>query len=75
MIENKLLFDKRVIKRNLKRGLITEAEYEQHVQGLTDLEENAEEIEVEIEEDEYDLRPTQGAAMDFDDDDKFEINE
>lgn len=36
-IEKDLVFDKRILLRNLEKGLITREEYEKHIAGLSDL--------------------------------------
>ena len=46
--ENKLI-DKRVVHRYVKKGLVAEKEYEQHVKKLPDLADQAVAIESEIE--------------------------
>ena len=44
--KNEALFDKRVVERNIQRGLITETEYESFLNDLEDCEEEVEEVEV-----------------------------
>jgi len=46
--ENKLV-DKRVVQRYVKKGLVDEKEYEQHVKKLPDLADQAVAVESEIE--------------------------
>ena len=41
-----LKFDKRLLEINLKNGTITEAEYQQHIQALTDDEANATKVDL-----------------------------
>jgi len=39
-------FDSRLIERNLEKGVITQEEYEAHLEGLEDVEEKAETLEL-----------------------------
>ena len=55
MIEKDLLFDKRILDRNLEKGLVTRAEYDKFVAGLDDLEGAVETSKVEISEGEFEL--------------------
>ncbi len=55
MIEKDLLFDKRILDRNLEKGLVTQAEYDKFVAGLADLNAAASESKVEIAEGEFEL--------------------
>jgi hypothetical protein len=43
------LFDLRTLERNIEKGLITREEYEEHVAGLEDKEDNADTISAEFE--------------------------
>ena len=43
-----LLMDKRVVERNIEKGLITREEYEEYRAKLPDLEEECEEVEVSL---------------------------
>ncbi len=45
-VEN-LKFDKRLLDLNLRLGRLTQAEYDQHVKALTDLESDALKIDLE----------------------------
>ena len=47
--KDKKLFDRRVVERNIDKGLITREEYEEHLESLEDAEDNAEPIEAEFE--------------------------
>lgn len=55
MIEKDLLFDKRILDRNLEKGLITRAEYKKFVDDLGDLAKACTADTVEIKEGEFDL--------------------
>ncbi len=55
MIEKDLLFDKRILDRNLEKGLVTQEEYDKFVAGLADLNAAAPESKVEIAEGEFEL--------------------
>jgi len=55
MIEKDLLFDKRILERNLEKGLVTSKEYEKFIAGLGDLSGAADNTKVEINEGEFDL--------------------
>ncbi len=55
MIEKDLLFDKRILDRNLEKGLVTQEEYDKFVAGLADLNAAASESKVEIAEGEFEL--------------------
>lgn len=39
------LLDKRTVERNIKKGLISRKDYEQHLESLKDVEDNAEVID------------------------------
>lgn len=43
----KLKFDKRLLDLNLRLGLLTQTEYDQHVKSLEDLEANSEKLDLE----------------------------
>ncbi len=53
MIEQELLFDKRIIERNMKRGRLTKAQYAEHLASLKDEADKADEITVEVQEGEF----------------------
>jgi hypothetical protein len=36
------LVDKRIVERNIERGLLSDADYQRYLKELTDMEENAE---------------------------------
>lgn len=55
MIEKDLLFDKRILDRNLEKGLVTREEYDKFVSGLDDLTAAASTSKVEISEGEFEL--------------------
>ena len=55
MIEKDLLFDKRILERNLEKGLVTRAEYDKFVAGLGDMTDAADTSTVEISEGEFEL--------------------
>jgi hypothetical protein len=38
------LVDKRIVERNIERGLVTEADYQKYLKELADVEENADVI-------------------------------
>ncbi len=52
-IDPKLL-DRRVAQRYLRKGLLAEKDYEQHLQSLPDLTEQAAPIEAAIDMDDFD---------------------
>jgi hypothetical protein len=39
-VKNPRLFDRRVVERNIKKGLITRKDYEKHLKSLTDMASN-----------------------------------
>ncbi|MEM9074687.1 MAG: hypothetical protein AAGE52_39695 [Myxococcota bacterium] len=47
MATNDLLVDKRIVQRNIAKGNITREEYAKHLEGLKDVEDNAELISIE----------------------------
>lgn len=47
-----LLVDKRIYERNIEKGLISEANYQKHLDGLADAESNGEFVAVETAEEE-----------------------
>jgi hypothetical protein len=49
MADDPKLFDKRVVQRYLKKGLLDEKEYRKHLDALPDLAERADEIESTFE--------------------------
>jgi len=55
MIEKDLLFDKRILDRNLEKGLVTREEYDKFVADLGDLNNAASISKVEICEGEFEL--------------------
>ncbi len=55
MIEKDLLFDKRILDRNLEKGLVTRAEYDNFVAGLDDMTGATDTSTVEICEGEFEL--------------------
>ena len=55
MIEKDLVFDKRILQRNLEKGLITREEYEKHIVGLSDLDGNFVSKETGVRDGDFDL--------------------
>lgn len=53
MIEKEHIFDKRIIERNMKRGRLTQTEYDKHLKALPDEAEKADELLVEVQEGEF----------------------
>jgi hypothetical protein len=60
-VKNPRLFDRRVVERNIKKGLITRKDYEKHLKSLSDVagniasaDERAEEAIDDIDDDEDD---------------------
>ncbi len=53
MIEKEHIFDKRIIERNMKRGRLTKAQYDEYLASLQDEGEKADEITVEVQEGEF----------------------
>jgi hypothetical protein len=45
---NLKLLDKRVVMRNIEKGVLTQADYQQHLQDLEDLTDQCEEMEVSL---------------------------
>jgi hypothetical protein len=56
LIMQEKTYDKRVIKRNMKKGSLNPKEYEKHLKGLEDVSGNLEVINVE--DDNCDTMPT-----------------
>ena len=67
MIEKDLLFDKRIVDRNLKKGLVKKTEVDEHMKGLDDLQGQFEDVEVAVQEGEFDLRAPEIAPEDLED--------
>lgn len=61
-----LLFDIRVLERNLRKGLLDQATFEKHLSALKDMEENADFVDytVEPEEDGQDAEGETAADAD-----------
>lgn len=55
---NPLLFDKRVVERNIKKGLITREEYEKYLSALPDVSDQAEVIQARLGSEEEQQPPT-----------------
>jgi hypothetical protein len=53
MIEKDHIFDKRIIERNMKRGRLTKAEYQEFLKTLPDDSAKAATVTVEIHEGEF----------------------
>jgi hypothetical protein len=53
MLEKNLVFDKRIIDRNLKRGSLTKKQLAEHMKTLEDSEEKADEVVVGVAEGEF----------------------
>ncbi len=47
-----MLMDRRVVERNIRKGLVTPEEYAQYLATLPDVGENAEEVRAKLGEDE-----------------------
>lgn len=41
---NDKIVDKRIVERNIKKGVISRADYEKHIKKLADVADNAEEV-------------------------------
>ena len=55
---NEYLFDHRIVEKNIRKGLITRKQYEDHLKSLSDAEGNAEYVSLEDEvEDEGEAAP------------------
>ena len=50
-VKNPRLFDRRVVERNIKKGLITRKDYEKHLKSLTDMAGNIASDDERIDED------------------------
>ena len=46
---NEYLFDHRIVEKNIRKGLITRKQYEDHLKSLSDAEGNAEYVSLEDE--------------------------
>lgn len=46
---NEYLFDHRIVEKNIRKGLITRKQYEDHLKSLSDAESNAEYVSLEDE--------------------------
>jgi hypothetical protein len=46
---NPMLLDKRIVDRNIKKGLLDPKEYERHLKSLPDLSASADRVEATIE--------------------------
>jgi hypothetical protein len=55
MIEKDLLFDRRIIERNLEKGLTTQKEYDKFIAGLSDSTAAATSSKVGITDGEFEL--------------------
>jgi hypothetical protein len=49
-VKNPRLFDRRVVERNIKKGLITRKDYEKHLKALSDVAGNIASADERIEE-------------------------
>jgi hypothetical protein len=49
-MENNNLFDKRIVDRNIQKGLVTKEQYQKFVKSLPDDESNAEWVSTTIED-------------------------
>jgi hypothetical protein len=49
-VKNPRLFDRRVVERNIKKGLITRKDYEKHLKSLSDVATNIASPDERIEE-------------------------
>lgn len=47
MSEN-IVFDNRIVDRNIKRGVVSQADYDKHLESLEDCAERAEETETQM---------------------------
>jgi hypothetical protein len=66
---NPMLFDKRVVERNINKGLINRDEYEKRLGALADMAEQAETIQARLgEEDEPEAAEDEAAEEELDDD-------
>jgi len=50
MKNSNLMFDRRIVDRNVTKGLLSEAEYTAYLEALVDCEANAERVTVGVEE-------------------------
>ena len=64
------LFDRRVVERNIEKGLVTREEYEDYLEGLDDTEDNAETIEAEFEAGLFEDDEEEAEDAEEDDDDE-----
>ena len=46
------VIDKRIVERNIEKGLLTEEEHQSHLIGLPDLKDNAEKVKLFTDEEE-----------------------
>lgn len=49
-----MLFDRRVVERNIRKGVVTREEYDQWLTALSDVGENAETVRATLGEDDLD---------------------
>ena len=49
-VKNPKLFDRRIVERNIKKGLITRKDYEKHLKSLADVAGNIASAEERVEE-------------------------
>ncbi|MEM9195167.1 MAG: hypothetical protein AAGF12_38700 [Myxococcota bacterium] len=42
-----MLYDKRIVERNIRKGLLTKEDYAKHIEGLADAEPNAEAVVID----------------------------
>ncbi len=47
-IRGEMLYDRRIVDRNIRRGLISRKDYQQHLEDLHDLQQEAVEVEATI---------------------------
>ena len=45
------LFDKRVVMRNIEKGVVSKSEYHKHIKALEDLSDQCEELDVSMSDD------------------------
>ena len=67
-----MLLDRRVVERNIRKGLVTREEYQQYVSSLPDAAENAEEIRARLGEEEA---LAAGASDEDDDEDDEDLDD
>lgn len=57
MKNSDLMYDRRIVERNVTKGLLSDADYEAYLAGLADCEQNAERVIIGEEESDVEAPP------------------